>query len=153
MDEDGSRIMYIMGNHGSELQHQTVIARFDTDRQLRRERVVIGLVIHVCEDRSSRAHALDPLERLREMRVRDVRPLAQAVHDPYLDASERFERARIQPNYIGRIREASDPEARAEAEPVVLPERQHLEMAYAKRLIFGDDPGTELRPIEPVPRL
>src|SRR5690606_12611558 len=67
--------------------------------------------------------------------------------------SERFERARIQPNYIGRIREASDPEARAEAEPVVLPERQHLEMAYAKRLIFGDDPGTELRPIEPVPRL
>ena len=71
--------------------------------------------------------ARDPGERLLEMGVARMRPLAQAVDQPDLDPGQRCERRLGQAVDVGRVGEAADPEAPARQPAVLLLERSDRE--------------------------
>ena len=59
-------------------------------RQFSGNRGIIHGFVHVGEIGALRLHALDPFERLRQVRMGGVRFLAHAIDDPGLNALERF---------------------------------------------------------------
>src|SRR5690606_27188227 len=132
------RMRSAAGSIGVDLQHHAVVGGLDALGQTRLELVVIELVVHVGQDRVPGLDALDPGERLLEMSMGRVRPLAQAVDQPDLDAGQLVERCLRQLLDVGRIGERARAESPARQPPVALLERAERQAADPKRSVDHD---------------
>jgi hypothetical protein len=71
------------------LERQAVERRLHVRRQVPAQELVIEIGMQVGQDRSARLDTLDPGQRLVDTEVARVRPIAQRIDDPQLEASQR----------------------------------------------------------------
>src|SRR5580700_828453 len=99
---------YVSGAFCNSNRHP-VVGRLNIGRQLRIELLVIEIGVQIGQDGAPRLEAADPLQCIVEREMARVRPIAQRVDDPDVEAGQRrgaFRRHAGQVAGIGEVAEA-----------------------------------------------